>query len=143
MARRSHPSPTLDERSVLSRRNMCSLPFLSKEVPPPGWFRVLFTGLISPPPPRHCSFLRSIFAALATASAWLGMQVSNRISQSTKVYSGLQSGVLSEPFDVGNLTTATIATLNEGDFHSGSVAWTIQRSRHLFFGPKYGLSITH
>jgi hypothetical protein len=60
-----------------------------------------------------------------------------------KVYSDLRSGVPSEPFDVGNVTTATIAPLNKGDFHSGSVASTIQRSRQLFFGPKYGLSITH
>jgi hypothetical protein len=60
-----------------------------------------------------------------------------------KVYWGLQSGVPSEPFDVGNVTTATIATLNEATFIAGSVAWTIRRSRQLFFGPRYGLSITH
>ena len=59
-----------------------------------------------------------------------------------KVYWGLESGAPTESLDVGKVTAATIATLG-GNFYSGSVAWTIRRSRQLFSGPRYGLSITH
>ena len=59
-----------------------------------------------------------------------------------KVHRGLQSGVPSEPFDVGNVTTASIANLNEATFIAE--AWPGRSAfETIVFGAKYVLSITH